>query len=204
MTGSGMIEKLTPIDAAILVAAAVMALGAFCPIVHLPVVGTLNYVAGGKGDGVWIVLCAITIAGLVLTGYRRTTGFVAFVALGIMLRALIGFASAIGKAHADFAKSMDGNPFAGLGKLVLNSVGLEWGWALLVSGALAVIVLAAIAHAGKFTTTPKLSVQSSGAESAFMESADQRIAEYLENQKISPSAKSKAGPQVGFGKRQRA
>jgi len=46
-----MIEKLTPIDAAILVAAAVMALGAFCPIVHLPIVGTLNYVAGGRGDG---------------------------------------------------------------------------------------------------------------------------------------------------------
>lgn len=199
-----MIEKLTPIDAAILVAAAVMALGAFCPIVHLPVLGTLNYVAGGRGDGVWIVICAIAIAGLVVTGYRRTTGFVAFVALGIMLRAIIGFTSIVGKAHAEFAKSMEGNPFAGLGQLVLNSVGLEWGWVLLVGGALAVIVLAAIAHAGKFTTTPKLSEQSTGVESAFMESADQRIAEYLEKQKISPPAKSQASPQVGFGKRQRA
>jgi hypothetical protein len=188
-----MIEKLTPIDAAILVAAAIMALGAFCPIIHLPVVGTLNYVAGGKGDGVWIVLCAIAIAGLVVTGYRRTTGFVAFVALGVMLRALIGFSSVVGKAHAEFAKSMEGNPFAGLGKLVLNSVGLEWGWVLLVGGALAVIVLAAIAHVGKSARTPESSEQSPGVESPFMASADRRIAE-----------KSQAGPQVGFGKRQRA
>jgi len=74
----------------------------------------------------------------------------AFVALGIMLRAIIGFTSIVGKAHAEFAKSIGRQTLLqALGKLVLNSVGLEWGWVLLVGGALAVIVLAAIAHAGK-------------------------------------------------------
>jgi hypothetical protein len=198
-----MIEKLTPIDAAVLVAAAVMALGAFCPIIHLPIVGTLNYVAGGKGDGVWIVLCAIAIAGLVVTGYRRATGFVALVALGVMLRALIGFSSAVSKAHAGFAKSMEDNPFAGLGKLVLNSVGLEWGWVLLIGGAVAVVILAIIAHAQQQLPTAikaKTDHDTGGAD--FLASADQRIAEYIENRKISPAQRA-ASQQTGFGKRMR-
>jgi hypothetical protein len=36
------INKLTPFDIGILVAAAVMAFGAFCPVVRLPVVGSMN------------------------------------------------------------------------------------------------------------------------------------------------------------------
>ena len=46
-----MIKKLTAFDIGILVAAAVMALGAFSPIVHFPIVGSMNYVMGGRGDG---------------------------------------------------------------------------------------------------------------------------------------------------------
>lgn len=45
-------EDLTPYDAGIIVAALVMALGAFCPIVTLLVVGSINYVMSGNGDGI--------------------------------------------------------------------------------------------------------------------------------------------------------
>jgi hypothetical protein len=86
-----MIEKLTPIDAGILVAAAIMAIGAFCPVVHMPIVGSLSYVMGGRGDGILVVVSAMIIVVMVITGYRRATGIVAAGALAIMLRALIGF-----------------------------------------------------------------------------------------------------------------
>jgi len=78
-----MIDKLTPIDAGMLLAAAVMALGAFCPIVHMPIVGSITYVMGGRGDGILVVLSAMVIVVLVIMGYRRTSGIVAAVALAI-------------------------------------------------------------------------------------------------------------------------
>jgi hypothetical protein len=53
-----MIQKLTKSDIGILIAAAVMALGAFCPIIRLPVVGSMNYMMGGRGDGVFVLICS--------------------------------------------------------------------------------------------------------------------------------------------------
>jgi hypothetical protein len=76
-----MIEKLTRFDMGILVAATVMALGAFCPIVRFPIVGSVNYVLGGQGDGVYVVGCSAAIIALVIFGYRRTTGILAAGAL---------------------------------------------------------------------------------------------------------------------------
>jgi len=48
-----------------------------------------------------------------------------------MLRAIIGFTSIVGKAHAEFAKSMEGNPLqAWANRLELSRSGV--GWVLLV------------------------------------------------------------------------
>lgn len=196
-----MIEKLTPLDSGILLAAAVMALGAFCPIVYMPVIGPITYVMGGRGDGIFVVLSAIAIVGLVMTGYRRTTGIVAAVALAIMLRAIIGFSSVLGNANADLAKSLKDNPFAGLAKTLVSSVSLGWGWVLLIGGALAVIVLAIIAHVQQLPAPAKAKADQDRGGVDFA-AADQRIAEYLENRKISPSQRASA-QQGGFGKRQR-
>ncbi len=188
MVGTAMIEKLTPIDAGILAAAAIMALGAFCPLVHMPIVGSITYVMGGRGDGILVVVSAMVIVVMVITGYRRATGIVAAVALAIMLRALIGFSSALANANADLARSMKDNPFGGIAKSLVRSVGLEWGWVLLIGGALAVIVLAIIAHAQQLQEPAGAKVyQPNTSESDFLASADQRIAEYIENRKISPS-----------------
>ena len=197
-----MIEKLTPIDSGILLAAAIMALGAFCPIVYMPVVGSITYVMGGRGDGIFVVLSAMAIVVLVITGYRRTTGIVAAIALAIMLRAIIGFSSVLGNANADLAKSLKDNPFAGLAKTLVSSVSLGWGWVLLIGGALAVIVLAIIAHAQQLPAPAKAKVDQDSDGADFVAAADQRIAEYIENRKISPSQRA-AAQQAGFGKRQR-
>jgi hypothetical protein len=198
-----MIDKLTPIDAGMLLAAAVMALGAFCPIVHMPIVGSITYVMGGRGDGILVVLSAMVIVVLVIMGYRRTSGIVAAVALAIMLHAIIGFSSVLANANADLARSMNGNPFGGIAKSLVNSVGLGWGWVLLVGGALAVIILAIIDHAQKMPAPAAANVdQRKGDGGDFLASADQRIAEYMENRKISPSLRA-TSQQSGFGKRQR-
>src|ERR1700730_1760509 len=135
-----MIEKLTRFDMGILVAASVMALGAFCPIVRFPIVGSVNYVLGGGGDGLYIIGCSAAIIALVISGYRRTTGILAAGAFFMMLTTVVQLAAKLSQAQADLAK--DKGPFSGLSTLLANSVGLEWGWLLLIGGALSIIVLA--------------------------------------------------------------
>jgi hypothetical protein len=145
----------------------------------------------------------MVIVVLVIMGYRRTSGIVAAVALAIMLHATIEFSSALANANADLARSMNGNPFGGIAKSLVSSVGLGWGWVLLIGGALGVIILAIIDHAQKLPASTAANVdQRNGGEGEFLASADQRIAEYIENRKISPSLRA-TSQQSGFGKRLR-
>jgi hypothetical protein len=195
------IKKLTPFDIGILVAAAVMALGAFCPIVRLPIVGSLSYVMGGRGDGIFIIACSAAIIALVVSGYRRTTGILAAGALFLMMITFVHFAAELSKAQAALAG--DAGPFGGLATLIANSVGLEWGWLLLIGGALAIVILALVAPGeivpavdGQHNRT-----QDDG-EGASYASADKKIADYLENRKISPALRAQSTPErIGFGKR---
>jgi hypothetical protein len=120
-----------------------------------------------------------------------------------MLHATIEFSSALANANADLARSMNGNPFGGIAKSLVSSVGLGWGWVLLIGGALGVIILAIIDHAQKLPASTAANVdQRNGGEGEFLASADQRIAEYIENRKISPSLRA-TSQQSGFGKRLR-
>jgi hypothetical protein len=192
------IEKFTRFDIAILVAAAVMAFGAFCPIVSLPIMGSINYVMGGRGDGIFIVGCSAAIIALVVAGYRRTTGLLAAVALFMMLTTLVQFEAKLSKAQAELVK--DSGPFSGLTKLIANSVGLEWGWLLLIGGALTIVILALLAPGD---IVPAVDRQHDKDDvGASFASVDQKIAEYLENRKISPAIREQSTPEeIGFGKR---
>jgi hypothetical protein len=196
-----MLEKLTPVDIGILIAAAVTSLGAFCSIVHVPLVGSMNYVMGGRGDGIYILGCTTAIVGLVIAGYRRTAGMVAVGALFILVRDLVEFSAAMSKTQGDLAKKPG---FAGeLGSLIANSVGLEWGWILLVGGALAVIVLAVMAPGEVVAAVDgKRQRDHDEEEAESFSSADKKIADYLENRKISPAIRNQSTfQQTGFGKR---
>jgi hypothetical protein len=195
------IEKLTRFDTGMLVAAVVMALGAFCPIVRFPIVGSINYVMDGRGDGVFIIGCSAAIIALVVTGYRRTTGIVAAGALFLMLTTMVQVAVKLSEAQASLAK--DKGPFSGLSTLIANSVGLEWGWVLLIGGALSVIVLAMLTPYEGIAPKPDVNRHKSQEdEGGSFSSADKIIADYLESRKISPAMRNQSTPQQsGFGKR---
>jgi hypothetical protein len=195
-----MLENLKPADLRIIIAAAVMAVGAFCPIVYLPIVGSLNYVMGGRGDGVYIVGCSAAIIALVIMGYRRTAGLVALGAVFMMMYALVGFSATLSKAQSGLAK--DTGHFSGLASLMANSVGLGWGWFLLVGGALGVIVFVMLATTEFVPATDSKRQQSQSDDVELTSAADKKIAEYLENRKISPAIRNQSMPrQAGFGKR---
>jgi hypothetical protein len=97
-----MLEQLKAVDLGILIAAAVMALGAFCPIASLPIVGSLNYVMRGNGDGRVILGCSAAITALTICGYRRTTAIPAADALMMMVDAVTRFAILLApQRHSD-------------------------------------------------------------------------------------------------------
>ena len=50
---------------------ALLFLGVFLPIVKLPIVGDLNYVANGRGDGVLVIVLAVVSFGCVLFRWYR-------------------------------------------------------------------------------------------------------------------------------------
>lgn len=119
-------------------ASAVMLLGTLAPIVKLPIVGSINYVAGGRGDGVIIVVIALASAFFAATNKYKQLRYTGCTALTLMFFTLINFAGKMNEAHASL-KELEGNPFAGLAHAAIGSVGLEWGWILLLSGALTII-----------------------------------------------------------------
>jgi hypothetical protein len=193
-----MIEKPTKSDIGILIAAAAMALGAFCPIVSLPIVGSINYVKGGHGDGIFVLACSAAVVACVTFGYRRTTGLLASAALLMMITALVQFAATMGQAR----HAKDKGAFSGLGQLLVNSVGLEWGWFFLIGGAMAIIMFAFLSPFDRAIAVKANPPSSAPDETDSFSSADKIIAEYLENRKISPAIRNQLNsPQTSFGKR---
>ena len=61
-----------------------------------------------------------------------------------MLFAFINFQLKMSQAKADMESELAGNPFRGLADMAMQSVQLQWGWALLTVGAALVIASAAI------------------------------------------------------------
>jgi hypothetical protein len=197
------IDKLTPIDSGILLAAVIMGAGAFCPIVHLPIIGTVTYAMRGQGDGILIAASAAAIVGLTLAGYRRIGGLIALGALAIIFQTAISISMLVNKAQTDIAISSNGSPGSALGNQWINSVGLDWGWVPLVGGTLAVIVLVITAEAPNLSIGRPIFAGHAPDENqadSFAKSADERIAEYLKAQQAVPPAKTASS--TGFGKRQ--
>jgi hypothetical protein len=54
-----------------LVGAALLFVGAFMPIISVPIIGSMNYFQNGRGDGVIIVLLALATAVFAGGGYVR-------------------------------------------------------------------------------------------------------------------------------------
>jgi len=112
---------------------ALLVLGAFAPLVHLPFVGSINYVANGRGDGMLVLLLAAISAYLVFTRRYRGLLITATLTAAICIFTLVRFESALSDAHAKLA-SLGGGLFGGLADTMMGSIGLDWGWALLLLG----------------------------------------------------------------------
>jgi len=120
--------------------AMVLIFGVFAPLVKAPIVGSFNYFKNGEGDGVFILVLAFLALLLSLAKWHRLVG-----AIGVLSLVLIGFSffniqNRLSDAKTEYELKMAGNQFAGLGRAMMESVTMEWGWAILVCGAILLIV----------------------------------------------------------------
>ena len=127
-----------------LIGSIVLFVGVFTPIVSVPIMGNMNYFQNGKGDGTIVLILAVISLVLVLVKKYKGLWFTGIGSLAVMLFTFINFQSTISQAKADMELELAENPFRGLVDMAMQSVQLQWGWALLIVGAALVIASAAI------------------------------------------------------------
>ena len=127
-----------------LIGSIVLFIGVFTPIVSIPIMGNMNYFQNGKGDGTIVLILAVISLILVLTKKYKGLWFTSIGSLGVMLFSFINFQSKMSQVKADMDSELADNPFRGLADMAMQSVQLQWGWALLIVGAALVIASAAM------------------------------------------------------------
>ena len=127
-----------------LIGSIILFVGVFTPIVSVPIMGNMNYFQNGKGDGTLILIFAIVSLILVLTKKYKGLWFTGLGSMAIMAFTFINFQMKISDMKAHMETELAGNPFRGLADMAMQSVQLQWGWALLIVGAALVISSAAI------------------------------------------------------------
>ena len=121
-----------------LVGSALLFIGVFTPIISLPIVGSVNYLQNGRGDGVIILILAIISVFLTLTNRYRFLLFTGAGSLAVLVFTFITFQMRISQMQSQMKQGMADNPFSGFGDAMLSTVQIQWGWAVLLIGAVIV------------------------------------------------------------------
>jgi hypothetical protein len=123
-------------------------LGVFAPLISFPIVGSLNYFQNGKGDGFYILALAATSLILALTSRYEELWLTGGGSLAVLTFTFVQFQLMHQQILSDMNKELAGNPFAGLAQLAVDSyvdsVQIQWGWALLLVGVGMVLAGAAL------------------------------------------------------------
>jgi len=119
--------------------AGVILVGSFLPLVSVPLYGSMNYFRNGKGDGVVVVILAVLSLGAVLFKKYLMPLISGAVTLAMLAYSYWSLAAKISETKISMAKDMAGNPFGGLAMATVDAVQLQWGWAVLIIGALLLI-----------------------------------------------------------------
>ncbi len=127
-----------------LIGSIVLFIGVFTPIVSVPIMGNMNYFQNGKGDGTLILILAVVSLVLVLTKKYKGLWVTGLGSLAVMAFTFINFQMKISDMKSQMESELAGNPFRGLADMAMQSVQLQWGWALLIVGAGLVIASAAL------------------------------------------------------------
>lgn len=118
--------------------------GVFTPIISAPIVGSINYFQNGKGDGVIVLVLAVISIGLVLAKKYSGLWITGGGSLALMMFTFVNFQLRMSQMQDDMDRELSGNPFRGIADVAMQSIQIQWGWAVLVIGAALLIAAAAM------------------------------------------------------------
>ena len=151
-------ENFTKRQAVGFLGSAILFIGVFAPLVSIPVMGSINYLANGKGDGLIVLgLAVMALIAVFLKKYELVTisGIASFC---VMAYTYINIQNGLSLASKRMEESLAGNPFAGLATTALQSIHIQWGWALLIVGSLLLILTGITNDECKISITAKPSL----------------------------------------------
>lgn len=122
--------------------AAVLAMGVFMPLISGPFGMSANYFSNGKGDGVFILAMAMCTVALVFTRKYRLLWATGGLSLAMLAFTFVRVQSNFSKVKAEIDSGLQGNPFRGLADAAIQSVQMQWGWAVLAIGATLILACA--------------------------------------------------------------
>lgn len=114
-----------------LIGAVLLLIGAFAPVVSVPIIGSVNLTQGT--DGYIIVGLAVVSGILILLNKVKWLWGTGLLSLGVIIVNFINIKSKLGGIAGQ------GGEF---GEAMMKSVSMQWGWILLVVGAILLIVAA--------------------------------------------------------------
>ncbi len=118
--------------------------GVFTPILSVPIMGNLNYFQNGKGDGTIILILSVISLIFVVGKKYKGLWFTGLGSIGVLLFTFINFQLRMSQIIAKAKSELRDNPFRGLADIAIQSVQLQWGWAMLIVGAALIIASAAM------------------------------------------------------------
>lgn len=127
-----------------LIGSIILFIGVFTPIVSVPIMGNMNYFQNGRGDGTIVLGLAVISLVLVLAKKYKGLWFTGLGSMAVLAFTFINFQMKISNMKSEMENEMAGNPFRGLADMAMQSVQLQWGWALLIVGAVLVIASATV------------------------------------------------------------
>ena len=119
-----------------LVGSIALVMGVFSPLISLPVVGNLNYFENGQGDAVVVLLVAVIALIATFRREYKYIGYLGVAALIVIAFTFVNVQLKMSAAREEMTSSLSGNPFDGLAEAMAGTIQLQWGWAVLGSGAI--------------------------------------------------------------------
>ena len=124
-----------------LIGAFMMILGAFAPIISVPLAGGQNYFQNGQGDGVLMMLLGIISLVLIVAryyGYLIITGILGLLVLGYLY---VSFRGTIREAQEKISAYEAYDPIGtSLGEVFVENIHIDWGFAVLLAASVMIIV----------------------------------------------------------------
>jgi hypothetical protein len=133
-----------------------LVIGVFSPFISVPIMGALNYFQNGKGDGVIVLVLAVISLVTALSKRYRWLWLGGIGTLAMLAFSFVNFRLRMSQARSEMVQDLEGNPFAGLAELAMESIQMQWGWAILLAGAILLLIGAGLKEA-----RPAISVASS-------------------------------------------